>query len=72
MGALGSAQAVSSGLIEKMVRMCTLLLLLDTARLGLGRSLGLRHVFGFGFGSLRLLVSRWRAWSFYARHDGSK
>lgn len=49
--------------------MRTLLLLLDTASLSLGR-LSLRHIVGFGFGGSGLLVSSccWSR-SLDARHD---
>lgn len=73
MGALGSAQAISSVSLQVMVnhvmvRMRTLLLLLDATSLGLGR-LSLRHIFGFG--CLSLLVSRGYGCdgSLDARHD---
>lgn len=52
--------------------MRTLLLLLDTTRLGLGRSLGLRHIVGFGFGSLGLSVSRGCTLRLDSRHDEGK
>ena len=52
--------------------MRTLLLLLDTASLSLGR-LSLRHIVGFGFGGSGLLVSDC-CWSrrFDARHNESE
>lgn len=49
--------------------MRTLLLLLDTARLLGGGSLGLRHVVWFRFGGLGLFVS-FRDGTLDARHDG--